>query len=162
MKRALFYTFLFVFASTAIVTILGLINVFDIDREYLNKLFYALVVEAIAPVIALFRKTEFFAGTADNPRELKKNRLNVVLLPKESFGRSGDPHDCKIAIYNKESDEQREVDIVPKRENGYLCAYLDGIEEEELIRVNVVNSKNEKWESQFFSPNIAKAEMEKI
>lgn len=156
MKKALFYTFLFVFFSTAIVTLLGIIGILQIDKEYLTKLFYALIVESIAPVIALFKKTEFFADDAD------KNRLNVVLLPKEAFGRDGDPHTCTIAVYNKESDEEREMEVVLKRENGYLCAYLDGIREDELIKVNVRNLKTEDWESQYFSPSIAKAEMERI
>lgn len=161
MKKALFYTFLFVFASTAVVTLLGIIGIFQIKEVYLSKLFYALIVESIAPVIVLFRKTDFFADSSGNT-DSRNNRLNVVLLPKESFARDGDPHICEITIYNQESDEEREVQVKPKRANGYLSAYLDEIKEEELIKVKVVNSRSEIWESQYFSPSIAKAEMEKI
>lgn len=156
MKKALFYTFLAVFSATALVTLLGLVGVLQIDEAYLTKLFYALIVESITPVIALFKKVEFFENSTD------KNKLNVVLLPKEEFGRDGDPHMCTIAVYNKETDEEREIDITPKRENGYLCAYIDGINEDELIKVGVKNTKTEGWESQYFSPSIAKAEMDKI
>jgi len=156
MKKALFYTFLFVFASTAIVTLLGIAGILSIDKEYLTKLFYALIVQSIAPVIVLFKKTEFFSDDSN------KNRLSVYLLPKEFFGRDGDPHACALTVYNRASDDEREIRVELKRENGYLCAYLDGIKEEELIKVNVVNSKNENWESQYFSTSIAKAEMEKI
>lgn len=156
MKKALFYTFLFVFASTALITLLGIIRIIEIDKEYLSKLFYALIVESIAPVIALFKKTEFF------DKSVEKNSMNIVLLPKESFGRDGDPHSCTISAYDKESDKEREIRIQLKRENGYLCAYLTEMRENELIKVHVQNAKTENWESQYFSPSIAKAEMEKI
>jgi hypothetical protein len=112
MKKALFYTFLAVFSATALVTLFGIIGVLQIDREYLTKLFYALIVESIAPVIALFKRTEFFENATD------KNKLNVLLLPKEDFGRDGDPHMCTIEVYNKETDEEREIEVPPKRENG--------------------------------------------
>ncbi len=60
MKQALFWTFLSVFAATALITLLGITDLLAIDKEYLSKLFYLLILEAIAPVIALFKKTAFF------------------------------------------------------------------------------------------------------
>ncbi len=156
MKKALFYTFLFVFGFTAIITLLGIIKVIQIDDEYQKKLFYALLVESVAPVVALFKKTEFFTEGSD------ESRMNVVMLPKELFSKNGDPYSCTIDVYNKETDDERELNVSLKRENGYLCAYLDKIKDNELIRVTITSANSEDWESQFFSPYIAKAEMEKI
>ena len=154
MKKALFYTFLFVFASTAIITLLGLIELIPIKEEYLTKLFYALIVESIAPIIALFKRTEFF--------DEKNNKLNLVLIPKEDFERTGDPHKCKVIIFNPEEDTEKEIEIITRRENGYLSAYLDNVTDEDLIKVTVENSNSDRWESQFFNPSASKAEMEKL
>ena len=156
MKKALFYTFLFVFASTVVITLLGIVNILPIEKGYLEKLFYALLVESTASIIALFKKTEFFS------EEAIKNRMNVVMIPKELFSKSGDPHQCTISIYNKETDDEKELNVSLKRENGYLCAYLDRIDYDELIKVSIKNADNDGWESQYFSPHIAKAEMEEV
>ena len=155
MKKALFYVFLFVFASTAILTLLGITNVITIQTEYLNKLFYALIVESIAPVIALFKRTNFFD-------DKKENKLNIILLPQEDFTRNGDPHLCKVKIYNQIEDTEQETEVTLRRENGYLSAYMDIINDNDLIKVIVENSNNKKWSSQYFNPSTAKAEMEII
>jgi len=62
MKQALFGTFLVVFGATALVTLLGIAGPLSIREEYLNKLFYLLIVEVIASVVALFKKTDFFGN----------------------------------------------------------------------------------------------------
>uniref|UniRef100_UPI0032168C66 class I SAM-dependent methyltransferase n=1 Tax=uncultured Draconibacterium sp. TaxID=1573823 RepID=UPI0032168C66 len=59
-KNILLYTFIFVFIATMIVTLLGITKLITIDKEYLDKLFYALLIEAALPVITLFKKTKFF------------------------------------------------------------------------------------------------------
>ena len=60
MKNLLLATFLLVFVATAFVTILGIAGKLTIKDEYLNKLFYLLIIQSIASVIALFKKTSFF------------------------------------------------------------------------------------------------------
>jgi hypothetical protein len=162
MKQALFYMFLFVFGATAAVTLLGLTQMIPIQQGYLDKLFYLLIAESITPVIALFKKTDFFGVTPQDALQIEDTRLSVVLLPKESFPRSGDPHQCTVRIYSQESDNEREVTISPKRANGYLSTFLETISENELITVSVRNSQNELWESEYFNPSVAKAEMVKI
>lgn len=162
MKQALFYMFLFVFGATAVVTLLGLTQMLPIKEGYLDKLFYLLIAESIAPVITLFKKTDFFGVTPQDARQIKDSRLSVVLLPKDSFPRSKDPHQCTFRVYNQESDDEREVTITPKRANGYLSAFLETISENELITASVQNSQDELWESEYFNPSVAKAEMVKI
>jgi len=49
------WTFLVVFVATALVTLLGLVGALSIKEEYLNKLFYLLLIEATTPVVALGR-----------------------------------------------------------------------------------------------------------
>ncbi len=158
MKKALFFTFLTIFGLTAIITLLGLLRVIDLREEYQTKLFYLLIVESIIPVITLFKKTAFF----DEDEIAKPARISILLLPKDSFGRNGDPHTCKVTILDPENDEEKTLELEPRRVNGYLSAYLNDIGEDNLIKIETENSNNEKWESQYFDANIAKAEMEKL
>ncbi len=160
MKKTLFYTFIAVFVATALITLLGLINIVPIDPEYLDKLFYLLIAETVLPVIALFKKTSFFEHETPNNGEKNSSKMNVVMLPPESFPRKSDPHRCTITILNTDTDEERKISPTPKRANGYLSVYLDTLSEKELIKVHLINSQDETWVSEYFSPNIAKAEME--
>ena len=159
MKQALFYTFLVVFGATALITLLGITGVLSIEEGYLDKLFYLLIAEAVAPVIALFKKTNFFDSETEGQSQAGSSKISVVLLPKESFPTSGDPHECSICVYDHATDEEREMQVTPIRVNGYLSTYLEAVEEHELIKVRVCNSNNQIWESEYFSPSIAKAEM---
>lgn len=162
MKKALFYTFLAVFAVTALITVMGIAGIMDIKEEYLSKLFYALIIESLAPIITLFKNTDFFSEKVKNSEIAMNTKKSIVILPKENFIRSGDPHTCVITVYNQETDEENEFEVVAKRANGYLTAFIDRITEDDLVKVQVKNSQDVVWESQYFSPNVAKAEMELI
>lgn len=60
MKKNFFYVFLWIFAITALVTLLGVSGIVKIDPTYLNYLFGSLLLELVATMIALFRSTKFF------------------------------------------------------------------------------------------------------
>lgn len=62
----LFYTFLAIFIATALVTLLGLIGAVSIPSVQLSLLVGAFFVELAGAVIALFRRTDFFARTPEN------------------------------------------------------------------------------------------------
>ncbi len=162
MKKTLFYTFISIFIATAAITLWGLVNKTLIDPEYLDKLFYLLIAEIIAPVIALFQKTNFFSRDPTDNHSKANTKINVVMIPKDSFPRNSDPHSCTITIYNQDTDEEKSITSVPKRTNGYLTMYLDSLSEQEMIKVRIENTSQEYWESEYFSPSIAKAELEKI
>lgn len=53
-ERALFNLYMLIFAITALVTISGLIFHDLIIKEYLDKLFYTLIIEVIGGITALF------------------------------------------------------------------------------------------------------------
>lgn len=50
----LLWTCAIVFAATAIITLLGITGIIKIEREYLNKLFYSLIIEIVAISIFAF------------------------------------------------------------------------------------------------------------
>jgi hypothetical protein len=62
MKKHLFYTFLSIFVATAVITLLGVVKVVDIEEGYLQVLFTSLIIELVGSVIGLYRTTDFFGG----------------------------------------------------------------------------------------------------
>jgi hypothetical protein len=61
MKTALFAVFLALFLATGVITLLGLINKVHIEKQYLSKLFFALILELTGAVLYLFAETDFYA-----------------------------------------------------------------------------------------------------
>jgi hypothetical protein len=62
MKAHLFYTFLFIFAATALITLLGVTGVVPIQEGYLTALVAAFLIELAGAVIAIFKGADFFAS----------------------------------------------------------------------------------------------------
>jgi len=60
MKKILFYTFLMIFGLTALVVLLGIVQILAIKDEYLKPLTYAFLLELGVAVIAIFTKADFF------------------------------------------------------------------------------------------------------
>lgn len=56
-RRALFNCFLFIFLLTALATLAGLIKLLPMEPQYLDKLFYALILELVGGVIGMFSAT---------------------------------------------------------------------------------------------------------
>jgi hypothetical protein len=59
---ALFYTFLIIFVVTSTVTLLGVLGIVPIREAYLNALLGAFLIELAGAVVALFKRTDFFAA----------------------------------------------------------------------------------------------------
>ena len=62
MKAHLFYTFLVIFAATAVVTLLGVTGVIAIQDRYLATLMGAFLIELTGAVIAIFKGANFFVS----------------------------------------------------------------------------------------------------
>jgi hypothetical protein len=65
-QAVLFYSFIVVFIATAVITLLGVTDVIDIPTTQLNMLLGAFLVETAGAVVALYRRTDFFAPPAEN------------------------------------------------------------------------------------------------
>lgn len=61
-RPALFFTFLTVFAVTAVLTFVGIMGIRPIPDRYLNVLFTALIIEVVTAVIGLYKSTDWFGG----------------------------------------------------------------------------------------------------
>ena len=78
MKPHLFYTFLTIFAATAVVTLLALTGKVTVVDGYLGWLVSAFLVESAGAVIALFRGAKFFEEPPERhaPHQLKPSAAN--------------------------------------------------------------------------------------
>ena len=70
-KKTLFVVFVGMLVIAFLVTILGIIGVVSVPEKYLDKMFYALIVEIIGVGIAIFRKGEFLKDSGIE-KDLKK------------------------------------------------------------------------------------------
>lgn len=71
MRRALFNCFLLIFLLTALATLAGITNLLHMEKQYLDKLFYALILELVGVVIGMSREI-FRKGTlAEKITDLK-------------------------------------------------------------------------------------------
>ncbi len=86
MKKHLFYTFLVIFALTALITLLGISGALDIKDQHLNKLLYALILEVIGCVIVLFKKANFFDDVDKNNAESPDISVENFDRLREKFG----------------------------------------------------------------------------
>ena len=66
MKKHLFYTFLFLFIATAVITLAGITRLIPIDEFYLKGLFGSLILELCGAVIFMYRKADFFDDTPES------------------------------------------------------------------------------------------------
>ena len=64
-KNALFYTFLAIFSSTAIIALLGITNIIDIDESTKSVFVNSLLVEVAAAVVLLYKSANFFTKTPE-------------------------------------------------------------------------------------------------
>jgi len=87
MKRHLFYTFLWIFAATCVVTLLGVMGVLHISDGYLNALFTAFIIELGGAVIAIFKGAKFFIEEGKPAKEvvsqLQETHRNEIAEMKE-------------------------------------------------------------------------------
>ena len=71
MRRALFNCFLLIFLLTALATLAGITKFLPMDQQYLDILFYALIVESVGGVITMFTATFGKGISAEKITDLK-------------------------------------------------------------------------------------------
>jgi hypothetical protein len=89
----LIWTCIFVFISTSIITLLGIINKISIDKSYLNKLFIALILEVVAIGVLAFKDNfkptkcdfNFTKITFPNNNFIYDTQLNTSLFIDGAF-----------------------------------------------------------------------------
>ncbi|MFQ5963628.1 MAG: hypothetical protein ACE5KZ_05020 [Candidatus Scalinduaceae bacterium] len=99
MKKTLFFTFLFIFVATAVITLLGITSVIKIQDKYLTPLFATLIIETIGAVIALYRATRFFDDDIKSKTAVSSS-TTVVDNSKHYVKPKKDPKKNEIDIAN--------------------------------------------------------------
>jgi hypothetical protein len=80
MKAAMFTLFFILFAATSVITLLGVLDLIKVREGYLNALVASLLLELIAAMITLFKKTSFFGDekTEAHIEEIEKRVRSLI------------------------------------------------------------------------------------
>ena len=78
MQKHLFYTFLIVFALTALVTLLGIMGLVTIGNFYLKGLYSAFLLQVAGSVVGIYRATNFFGDNGSQPTNLRSYTVRLV------------------------------------------------------------------------------------
>ncbi len=142
MKKHLFYTFLFIYLITALVTLSSLIGIIKIDDKYLSQLVPALLVETAVAIIGLFKKTNFFEDPKEQIEEYKKKEVRNIGLSKTREGER-----VKELIPTEPTNAQ-----IPSIEEYYRLYYsFDERFREQHNFVDKWNGKTVEWKGKVMS-----------
>lgn len=105
--KVLFYLFVGIFAITAIITLLGIIKVINIEHEFLYKLFYGLIIEVVASIVNLFtlqflknRNKVRFRFDIGEPYD--KNSVDTFVCTAKLRDEDGEETSLKCNLYHDE------------------------------------------------------------
>ncbi|MGH9760526.1 MAG: hypothetical protein ACREDR_42105 [Blastocatellia bacterium] len=87
-----------------------------------------------------------------------ERRVRVFLEPRKVFERGTD-YNCRVVLYDDEIGEERTLDVAPKRENGYLTIDLADMRRSERFKIELRNSSDKVWESEYHHLSAPRAEM---
>lgn len=86
-------------------------------------------------------------------------RIKVFLIPRDQFPAS-ENYTCKVWIYDSENGNERAVELTPRREAGHLTVDLRDLQNAETFRIELCNSQNKKWQSEYHHVDAPRAEMQ--
>ena len=113
-QTVLFYCFIAIFVATAVVTLLGIIGIIRIPETLLNVLGVGLLVEIAGALVALFRRTDFFARPSSD-------LVTALGSSFEAFDRISD--EIVAAIENKPTDASSTQRYLIRRTGDSIVAY---------------------------------------
>ncbi|MEW6212957.1 MAG: hypothetical protein AB1631_31830 [Acidobacteriota bacterium] len=94
------------------------------------------------------------------PTSLPLRRLKVFLIPRDQFPEA--MYSCKVWIYDDDIGEERMIEVVPRREAGHLTIDLRDLRDNERFRIELRNSTNQAWQSEYYPVSAPRTEMKAI
>jgi hypothetical protein len=88
-------------------------------------------------------------------------RIKVFLTPRDQFP-AQESYSCKVWIYDAEVGDERTLQLTPRREAGYLTIDLRDLRNTETFRIELCNSQNKSWQSEYYHVAAPRAEMQPI
>jgi hypothetical protein len=151
MKKVVIIVFLCIFVLTAILTLSGIANWIDIKPGYLDKLFYALIIEVISGVIVFFK----------DAISSKTLNVKVYLTAKPiNFDRK-EIYKGEYVVKNVNTGESKIFTAEPywHAEAGYLTVQVKDVGENDYLDIKITDSNNKIWKSGYFHSLSPKAEL---
>ena len=157
-ESILFYVVVSIFAVTAVVTILGLIQKVSIEKQYLNKLFTALILELVATVIYMAANMDISsqANIQDHdPSEQSISQIEdsavkqfILTLPLDIQGSVTDVREKLSKKYDGFSASQVQLKLAEEKiislekQSADKDGFLNKVSELENIRLKLDNTIN--------------------
>lgn len=159
-ESILFYVVVSIFAVTAIVTILGIIQKVSIEKHYLNKLFTALILELVATVIYMTANMDISSqeniDTTDrsnpvlNITQIKSSAVDdfILTLPSDIQGSVIEVRSnlqekyLELAEVNNQLKLAKDQITLLKQQSVSKDGFLNKVSELEAIRVKLENTIN--------------------
>jgi len=85
--------------------------------------------------------------------------IRVFLIPRDQFP-AQENYSCKVRIYDREAGEERTLEPIPHREAGFLTIDLLDLRKSETFSIELRNSQEKSWESEFYNVAAPRAEMQ--
>jgi hypothetical protein len=151
MRRHLFYAFLWMWGITAIITVLGLLELVKIREGYFAPLFGLFVTESAGAVVAVFKRAFFVGDDADPAPQLPPTKP-VPSLPAPERPRDKNTQDArrpdveeKILVYLSEKGRTRagNIALVLKLNGNVALHHLEELEAAGLA-TRVINETGER------------------
>ena len=95
------------------------------------------------------------------PATLPFRKLKVFLIPRDQFP-SDTTYSCKVTIYDDDVGEERTIEVTPRGEAGYLTIDLHDLRDNERFQIELRNSANKAWRSEYCPVSAPRAEMKAI
>lgn len=125
MKTHLFYTFLVIFAATALITLLGVTNVIPIREGYLTALVGAFLIELAGAVIAIFKGANFFAPEK-NPIAAEESILGSIRKLDTAFGYLDDRSKAQAIHFQSRLLASQHLAATPRTDIMALASQIQG------------------------------------
>lgn len=131
-QQVLVWTCVLVFIATSAITLLGIIKKIDIDLDFLNKLFIALILEVVTIGVLAFKNS--FKPTPIS-------EFIKIVSPLNNFNASNNPTISVYGAYNKSSDETIRAEL---KVNNQTIPLTNTSSEENIFYTNIDSSTFKK------------------
>lgn len=151
MKKTVVVIFLCIFVLTAILTLSGIANWIDIKSGYLDKLFYALIIEVVSGVVVFFR----------DAISSKTLNVKVYLTAKPTNFNKQEKYTGEYVVKNGNTGDSKKFTAEPywHAEAGYLTILVKNVGEDDYLDIKITDSNNKTLSSGYFHSLSPKAEL---
>lgn len=85
--------------------------------------------------------------------------VTAFLTPREWFAKDAG-YSCQLSIYDRESGNERTLNVAPRRANGHLTVDVRDLSTRESFIIELTNTNGDKWRSESTHPAAPQTQMQ--